>query len=186
MKFEKLRIPRMIGGGYVVESEIARRIIEEQGLETYIFPCCSGHKDHDWFSGKTVYKTCSSVHKCEWILIVEQHIAYINKNESKKYKLVLCPDKEPNGQNDSEPDARLVNDDGPNEEFVIEVKSIHELDNQRNKDDKSFNEFAMYMSYYINQNITQLQQYPYGLLMDSDIRWGEAWESEKKKYSQSG
>lgn len=158
---------------HLKKSEIARQIIKEHGLSTFIFPCCVGHSEHLLFKGRTNFENCSSVHDCEWLSIVKRFTGFLNESESKDFKLVLCPDKEPGKRNNAEPDAELINIQNDKQRLVIEVKSIHELDNGKNKDVKSFTEFSEILVHFLRKINTQLGEHPYALIMDEEVRWGK-------------
>lgn len=139
-----------------------------------VFPCYELHEDNQaWYKGKTTFYNCKDLLKgCEWLSIGCNFITHINNEETKKYKLLKCPDKEPIVKS-KQPDLEFINALQSSEKFAVEVKELHELLSQKNKDEKSFSEFADYLSLYINNNNQHLKAIPYALIVSQNIRWGK-------------
>ncbi|MFB6367704.1 hypothetical protein ACFCP7_27455 [Paenibacillus elgii] len=50
---------------------------------------------------------------------------------------------------------------------------MHELNDGKNKDGKSFTEFSELLYHFLRGTNTQLEEHPYALIMDEEIRWGK-------------
>lgn len=153
------------------------------------FPCYSGHKyNHLYCKNATAYENCptlnSSTQTCEWIQSIYKFLKYVNESTGKEYTLIQCLDIE--NRIAKSPEVEAVNVHDHTDRIVIEVKTLHELNNVKKQNEVTFSEIwnSLEFEYYnlmielkkskIPAEIIELFTKPIFIRCVDDVRWKKA------------